>query len=74
MFCNNNVINFKSKNGIGKFNIFNEDGIKQIKSKDAFEKLRINFIFKRIFECMKKYKKFEIIKYNKRLQNRLNLN
>ena len=43
------------------------------KSKVCFENLKSNFIFKKILEYMKKNKSFEIIKYNKKLQKRLNL-
>ena len=43
------------------------------KSKVGFENLKSNFIFKKILEYMKKNKSLEIIKYNKKLQKRLNL-
>jgi len=47
--------------------------MKEKQTKLVFEKVRSNFIYKRIFEYMKKNKTLEIIKYNKRLQNKLNL-
>jgi len=43
------------------------------KSKNGFENLKSNFIFKKILEYIKKNKSLEIIKYNKKLQKRLNL-
>ena len=43
------------------------------KSKVDFENLKSNFIFKKILEYMKKNKSLEIIKYNKKLQKRLNI-
>ena len=63
-----------NKNSIGEDNKSSEMRVKQIQSKDFFEKVRSNFIFKKIFQCMKKNKTLEIIKYNKRLQKRLILN
>ena len=44
------------------------------KSKVGFENLKSFFIFKKIIEYMKKNKSLEIIRYNKKLQKRLNLN
>ena len=44
------------------------------KSKNGFENLKSNFIFKKILEYMKKNKSLEIIRYNNKLQKRLNLN
>ena len=49
------------KNDKDNYNISDE---KQIKSKDVFDKLRSNFILKRIFKHMKRNKILEIIKYN----------
>ena len=43
------------------------------KSKIYLENIKSNFIFKKILEYMKKNKSFEIMKYNKKLQKRLNL-
>ena len=55
-------------------NISNKEKIKQKKSKINFEKLKSNYILKRIFNNLKKNKLLEIAKYNKELQKRLNLN
>ena len=44
------------------------------KSKSSLEILRSNFVFKKILIYMKKNKILDIMKYNKRLQKRLNLN
>ena len=52
-------------------NIFNQE---QNKAKASFEKLKNNFILKKIFNYMKKKKTLMIMKYNKKLQKRLNLN
>jgi len=43
------------------------------KSKIYLENIKSNFIFKKTLEYMKKNKSFEIMKYNKKLQKRLNL-
>ena len=51
--------------------IFKEEIIVQIK--DEFRKLKSNFILKKIFNIMNKNKLLLIVKYNKKLQNRLNL-
>ena len=48
-------------------------GKPKTKSKNAFENLKSNFIFKKILGYMKKDKSLEIIRYNKKLQNRLNI-
>ena len=73
LFRNSNKTLIYSKNSIGEDNKLNKIQVKQIKSKDCFEILRSNFILKRIIQYMKKNKTLEIIKYNKKLQNRLNL-
>ena len=41
-------------------------------SKYYFENIKSNFILKRIFNYIKKIKLLEIVKYNKKLQERLN--
>ena len=53
-------------------NIFNQE--EQNKAKASFEKLKNNFILKKIFNYMKKKKTLMIMKYNKKLQKRINLN
>ena len=55
-------------------NLSSEEKIVKIKSKVNLENLKSNFIFKKILNCMKKIKSLEIMKYNKKLQKRLNLN
>ena len=55
-------------------NISNNEKIKQIKSKYSLETLKSSYILKRIFNNVKKYIYLDIIKYNKKLQKRLNLN
>ena len=51
-------------------NTINKEKIKQ---KLGLEKIKNNFILKKIFGYVKKIKYMEIIKYNKKLQKRLNL-
>ena len=46
----------------------------KIKSKSSFENLKSDYFLQRIFDNMIKYKFLNIIKYNKKLQKRLNLN
>ena len=46
---------------------------KNEKLKQGFENLKNNFIFKKIFNIMRKNRTLEIVKYNKILQKRLNL-
>ena len=55
-------------------NISNNEKIKQIKSKYSLETLKSSYILKRIFNNVKKNIYLDIIKYNKKLQKRLNLN
>ena len=45
----------------------------QIKSKVDFDNLKSDYFLLKIFDIMKKNKSLEIIKYNKKLQKRLNL-
>ena len=47
--------------------------LKKEKSKNSFENLKSNFILKKILENIKKDKSLEIIRYNRKLQKRLNL-
>ena len=54
-------------------NISNEGKMENKKSKVDFENLKSNFIIKKIFNYMRKNKPFKIMKYNKKLQKRLNL-
>ena len=44
------------------------------KSKDKFKEIKNDYILKKIFLNLKNKKFMEIIKYNKKLQKRLNIN
>ena len=52
---------------------FKDDNSKQEKSKVAFDNLKNKYILHIIFDYMKKNKSLKFMKYNKQLQNRLNL-
>ena len=52
---------------------FKDDNSKQVKSKAAFDNLKNKYILHIIFDYMKKNKSLKFMKYNKQLQNRLNL-
>ena len=54
-------------------NIYKDEKLKQIKTKIALEDLKSDCFLKKIFDIMKKNNFLEIIKYNKKLQERLNL-
>ena len=54
--------------------IFKEEQTKQMKSKVEFKNLKSNYFLLQIFDIMKKNRALKIIKYNKILQKRLNLN
>ena len=47
--------------------------LKQIKSNNIFKKLRSKYILQTLFNKLEKNKIFEIIRYNKNLQKRLNI-
>ena len=51
-----------------------ENKIKNIKSNHILEKIRRNDIFQKIFNFLQKKKAIEIIKYNKKMLKRINLN
>ena len=55
-------------------NISKDEESKQLNAKNEFENLKSNYFLMKIFDIMKKSKSLEIMKYNKRLQKRLNLN
>ena len=59
---------------MNSINISKDEKIKQIKSKSRLENLKSYFIFKKIFASIKKIKQLDILRYNKKLQKRLNLN
>ena len=46
----------------------------QIKSKDIFEKIKSKFILKKILNNLERKKLLNLIKYNKNLKNRININ
>ena len=52
---------------------YSKEKIKQIKSKDNLENIKSNYFLQRIFDCIKKNKFLEIIKINKRIQNKLKI-
>ena len=54
-------------------NISNESKSRNKKTKDQFEKLRSNVILRKIFNIIEKNKLLMIVKYNKKIQKRLNL-
>ena len=53
--------------------ILNKDKLNQIKFKVDFDNLKCYYLLKKVFDIMKKNKSLKIIKYNKKLQNRLNI-
>ena len=59
---------------MNSINVSKNERLKQTESKIYLENIKSNYIFKRIIEYMKKNKSLEIMKYNKKLQKRLNLN
>ena len=61
-------------NSENKLNNEKEENNNPIIKKNQFENLKSNFIFKRIFTYLHKRKLLEIIKYNKKMQKKLNIN
>ena len=55
-------------------NINKDEKLKEIKSKVYLENLKSDFFLIKVFNMMEKYKMLEIMKYNKKLQKRFNLN
>ena len=53
--------------------ISKEEKLKQIKSKIDFKNIKSDYFFIKIFDIMIKKKSLKIIKYNKKMQKRLNL-
>ena len=47
---------------------------KQIKLKDIFENVKSKYILQNIFNNVEKKKSFLILKYNKNIKNRININ
>ena len=54
--------------------ISKEDNLKQLKSKAGLKDLKSDYILTKLFDMIKKNKLLNIMKYNKNLQKRLNLN
>ena len=52
----------------------NSGNISTSEQKKEFDNLKSDFIFKKIIMFMKRNKSLEIMKYNKKLQKRLNIN
>ena len=48
--------------------------INQIKSKDKFESLKNDFLLQKVFNNLKRKRVLYIIKYNKKLKKRINMN
>ena len=46
----------------------------QIKSKDKLEKIRCSYFLEKLFNILAKKKSLDIIKYNKKLKKRININ
>ena len=53
--------------------IYNEDQTKQIKTKVCFQNINNDSFFEKVFAYMKKNKSLNIMKFNQKLQKRLNL-
>ena len=51
----------------------NAQRLKQIKSNANLDNIKSNFIFKKIIEHVQKRKSYDIMRYNKKLQRRLNI-
>ena len=45
----------------------------KIESKDTFKKYKSNYILKKLFNNLLKKKSLDIIKYNKKIKNRINI-
>ena len=54
--------------------ISKEEELKQTKIRNEFEKIKSDYFLKKIFDIVKKNKSLGIMKYNKKLQKRFNLN
>ena len=55
-------------------NIYKDEQIKSKKSECAFDNIKSEYFLQRIFDNLKRNKLLEIVKYNKQLQNKLNIN
>ena len=54
--------------------ISKEEELKQTKIRNEFEKIKSDYFLKKMFDIVKKNKSLGIMKYNKKLQKRFNLN
>ena len=59
---------------MGTLNFFNKSELNKNKSKDKFENLKSDYFLIKLFDNLCKKKKLEIIKYNKNIQKRININ
>ena len=48
--------------------------LNKIKSKDIFKKLRSDYFLQKLFNILLKKKSLDVIKYNKNIKNRININ
>ena len=48
--------------------------INQIKSKNKYEKLKSDYFLQKLFDNIERKRKLDIIKYNKKLKKRININ
>ena len=46
----------------------------QIKSKNKYEKLKSDYFLQKLFDNIERKRKLDIIKYNKKLKKRININ
>ena len=54
--------------------ISKEEELKPAKIRNEFEKIKSDYFLKKMFDIMEKNKSLGIMKYNKKLQKRFNLN
>ena len=52
----------------------NKEGLNQIQTKNYLAEIKSAYILKKIFELTRYYTKFEILRYNKNLQKKININ
>ena len=55
-------------------NLINKVGIKQIKLIDKFENLKSDYFLQKIFNNLEMKKSLNIVKYNKTIKNKININ
>jgi len=59
---------------MGSLNFLNKSEVNNSKSKNIFANVKNNYILKKIFNNLCRKKLLEIIKYNKNIQKRININ